>query len=98
MKARERRKGEPVPDEVSFTHYNLGKLQNRVDVLSHAIIVALRHTSPQAKAVIRKEFQRLQEARQKEVMKGLSSRVEYQRGQIDGEAYMWGFLDQGLSG
>ena len=86
-----------MPDEVLFAHYNLGKLQNRVDVLSHAIAVAMRHTSPQAKAAIRKECQRLQEARQKEVIDRLSSRVEYQRGQIDGEAYMWGFLDQALS-
>lgn len=86
-----------MPDEVLFAHYNLGRLQNRVDVLSHAIVVAMRHTSPQAKAEIRKEFQRLQEARQKTIIDRLSSRVEYQRGQIDGEAYMWGFLDQALS-
>lgn len=98
MTVKERRKGETVPDEVLFAHYNLGRLQNRVDVLSHAIVVAMRHTSPQAKVAIRKEFQRLQKARQKEVMNRLSSKVEYQRGQIDGEAYMWGFLDQGLSG
>lgn len=85
-------------DEVLFTHYNLGKLQNRIDVLSHAIVVAIRHASPQAKAAIRKEFQRIQEARRQDHINKLSSRVEYQKGQIDGEAATWTFLDQGLSG